>query len=72
MKTTTLKFNSSNAVQAGILLYSLEMPILMTWTEEEFLNGNCIYVVCALGNGGIPEDIQREKIREKRFIKTVN
>lgn len=73
MKTIKIKFSSNYAEQVGILLFSLELKILMSWTESNLLDEDTIFCVCKLGanNSNIPEQLQIEKIREKSFIKII-
>lgn len=73
MKTITIKFGSGHAVAVGIFLHSLELKILISWTEEGFMGETTIYAVLKLNsdNAAITPELQLEKIREKPFIKTV-
>lgn len=71
MKTIKLKTTPRNAQKAGVLLYSLEMPILLSWTEEELMSDVSIYIICKLDeeNSGIPIDLRLEKIKESNLFK---
>jgi hypothetical protein len=73
MKTIILKFPIKNAVDAGILFYSLDMPILMTWQDETFMEGTVLICVLKLGgaNEKFSEELQLEKIRERSYLKQV-
>lgn len=74
MKTITIKFSIGRAVEVGILLESLELKTLSTWTDEGFLDGTCIFSVLKLNssNNAITPLLQLEKLRERSFIKIVN
>lgn len=74
MKTIKLKFAVRNAREAGILLYSLDMPILSSWTVEGLTDDDMIYCYCKLAKDTdtIPLSLQMEKLREKSFIKIIN
>jgi len=71
MKTIIVKFSIQKAVDAGILFYSLDMPILMSWTTDSFMEGECIVCVLKLGgdNEKFSEALQMEKLRERAYIK---
>lgn len=74
MKTIKIKFSSKYAEQVGILLNSIELKILMTWSEEGFLDDTCIYCVLKLNreDSTITPIFQLEKIRERNYIKIIS
>lgn len=74
MKTITIKFSVSYARATGILLNTLELRTLVTWSEAGFLDETTIYCVLKLNSDNMPisPELQMEKIREKSFIKIIN
>lgn len=71
MKTVKIKFTPKYAEQVGILLHSIELKILVSWSEEGLLDDTQIYCVLKLNSetSAITEGLQLEKLREKPFIK---
>ena len=73
MKTITIKFQTGYFEEVGKLLHSLELKILMSYSEEGFMDANNIVCLLKLNNdnNAITPNLQIEKLREKSFIKIV-
>jgi len=72
MKTILILFPIKQAEIVGMLLHSLELKILMTWTiEGDLFSDGIINCVIKLNdsNKAISPELQIEKLREKSFIK---
>jgi hypothetical protein len=71
MKTIKIKFYAKHSEAIAILLQSLELKIIMTWSEEGFMDDTCIYCICKLNTDShnITPELQIEKLRERNTIK---
>lgn len=71
MKTIKVRFAAKYAESIGIFLYSLELKIIISWSEESILDDTTIYCILKLNkeDSSIPASLQIEKIRERNTIK---
>jgi hypothetical protein len=72
MKTIKLKTTPRFAEQVGILLFTLEMAVIATWSEEDFTSVT-IFIIAKLDEdkSGLTPELRIEKLKEKSFIKII-